>query len=39
MVTINLRFEFTLFTQDRPDPNKDRAPKDATSGHGLFSTR
>jgi hypothetical protein len=39
MIVISLRFELTLFTHDRPDPSKDSAPKEATSGHGLFSTR
>jgi len=36
---ISLRLELTLLIQDRPDPRRDRAPRDATSGHGLFSTR
>lgn len=36
---INLRLELILFTQDRPDLNRERAPNDATRGHGLFSTR
>lgn len=39
MIVISLRLELILFTQDKPDPNRESAPKEATNGHGLFSTR
>jgi hypothetical protein len=39
MIVISLRLELILFTQDSPDPNNESAPKEATNGHGLFSTR